>query len=65
MLKMSGSPLDHRPSYLVLLHTNKKSTVGKYRGRGPGQERSGKAEQPKTVRSLYENPKGVAVADGQ
>ena len=60
-LKMSGAPLEYGPSYLVLLPTKLKPTVGQYRGRGPGKEHSGKAEQPMAERTYSEKPKGVAV----
>ena len=59
----SGAPVETDPLSLVIYPTNRKSTVGQYRGRGPGPERCRTVEQLKEVRLLYEKPKEVAVVD--
>ena len=51
-LKRIGATLEPGTSYLVLLPKNKKPTVGKYRGRGPGRERGRRVDQPKVVWKL-------------
>ena len=51
--------LEPGPFSLVLLTKNLKSTLGKYRGRGPGPERGRRVEQPMEARTLQEKPKGV------
>ena len=52
MLQRSGEILEPRPSSLVLLPTNLKSTVGQYRGRGLGLECVRKEEQPVAAQIL-------------
>ena len=64
-LQRSRAPLGPGPLYLVLYPMIQKLIVGQYKGRGLGQERSRTVEQPKAVQTLLENPKGVAVVDGQ
>ena len=58
MLKRSGLVLEPGLSYLVILPTNQKSTVGQYRGIGPGPDCGMRVEQPMSVRSLYITPRG-------
>ena len=58
-LQRSGVSLEPGPSSLVLLPTNRKSTVGQYRGRGPRPERVRIMGHPMVERMLWERPKGA------
>ena len=64
-LQRIRAPLKPRPLFLVLLPTKIKSTVGQYRGRGPGQERGRRVEQTKVVWKFQENPKREALVEGK
>ena len=58
-MQRSGALLDPGTSSLVLLPTNQKSILGKYRGRGLGLERGRRVGLPMAARILQEKPKGV------
>ena len=62
-LKRSGALLDPKPSSLVIIPMNLKSTVGQYRVGVAGQERVRKEKQPMAAQTLYEMHKGEE--DGQ